>query len=140
MQLRQLPDRVRQLEKDPLEVPTEVFQLVVAYLLAEMARGDLLNLMGFVENEDRIIRQYLPHLIHLQGEVGKKERMVDYDDVRFKRPLAHAGDIAPIEVSALLPHTGFASGIQGLPQRVVIAHPVQLGSVAAFRLLNPTGK
>ena len=95
-------------------VAGQLFKAHVADREAEVAGGDLFELVGLVEDhggglgEDAGIGRaggLLP-----DGEVGEEEVVVDDDDVRFQGLAAHLGDEAALVVGAGGAEAGFGCG------------------------------
>ena len=70
---------------DAGDVAAQLLEPVVADLDAEVLAGDVFDFVGFIEHHGVIFGQDAGDIFLLDGEVGKKQVMVDDDDVAFGR-------------------------------------------------------
>jgi hypothetical protein len=95
----------RQAAAVPLEPAEQATHRAAGNLDAEVVRGHILQVVGFVQDEAPVRRQdrrLLPvvgSLTHRQ--VGRKEMVVDHHHVRLRRPAARPKQEAPVEVGTL---------------------------------------
>ncbi len=116
-------------------VAGELVEAVAGERDAEVLRGDVFELVGFVEDygggfgEDSGIRGAGGLL--LDGEVGEEEVMVDDDEVGLERLAAHLRDEAGLPVGAGLAEADFAAGVELVPERGGFGEFVDVGAVTS---------
>ena len=125
------------------EVTGEFFEADIAEADAEVARGDVFELVRFVEDddagfgEDSGIRRGLG--LQLDGEIGEEEMVIDDDDIALGGAAAHLGDEAAIVVGAALAEAGVAARIEFGPELAGLGKLVELDSVSGLGGLLPFG-
>ena len=102
-----------------------------------MFAGDILDFMGFVENDSLVVGDDRGVVVFPECEVGEKEVVVDDDDVGFGGPLMHQSDEAAVELFALLAGAELAAGVEMVPDGAVLRELLELGAVSGFGLLFP---
>ncbi len=93
--------------------------------------------MRLVENHSRVIRQHASIGAVAQREIGKEEMMIDDDDVRLRRAVAHARNEARIKVGTLLAQTGLRARVDVSPEGKVLRQIRQLCAIPYLGSLDP---
>src|SRR5258708_4052843 len=93
--------------------------------------------MRLIENYRRVIRQHRTVRAIAQRQVGKKQMMIDDDDVGVDGPLTHARDKARLEIRALLTQTSIGARIDVPPERKVFRKSVEFCSIARLCFGDP---
>ena len=110
---------------------------------SEIASGHVFQFVGFVENhgpglgQDSGIGRVLGVL--LDRQVGKKQVMVDDDDVALHCLAMHFGDEAAVPGAAFLSQAGIGAGVDLVPERAGFRKRRQFGPVAGVRDFFPGG-
>ena len=116
------------------DVARQIFHAQVANRNAEIVSGDVFQFVRLVENHRGRFRQDARvgrvFRLQLDGEVGKKQVMVDDNDVAFRCPAAHLGDEAALALAALLSDTRFRAGVELVPEQAGFGQFGQFGAVA----------
>src|SRR5712692_11088965 len=94
--------------------------------------------MRFVQDHRRLIRQHRTVRAVAQSEIGKKQMMIDDDDVGVERAQAHPREKARLEVRTLLAETSIRSRVDVSPKRQVLRQGRKLRSITGFSFANPT--
>jgi hypothetical protein len=92
-----------------LHVAREFFHSQVAHGNAEIISRNVFEFMSLIKDDGSGFRQN-PGIgstvsLHLDGEIGEEEVVVDDDDVAFGCPLVHSREEAALEGGAFLPRT-----------------------------------
>ena len=120
-----------------LGVARQLLDAVVRDLDAEVLRRHVFHFVRLVEDQGGVIGQQ-PGILRLpQGEVGEKEMVIDDEDVGLRRALAHQGDVAAVELLALLAGASLTARINPRPELARVRQVFELGAVAALRVLLP---
>jgi len=75
--------------------------------------------------------------LQLDGEIRKKQVMVDDDDVALHRLAPHFGNEAPLPLAALLPNASVGACVELVPQQAGLGQFRQLGAVPRSSRLLP---
>ena len=107
-------------------VAGKLFKAEIADGKAEVLRGYLFQLVRLIKNYGSSLRQDA-HIgratgLLLDGKVGKKEMVVDNDEVGLEGLAAHLGDEAAAVVGAGLAEAGIAASVELVPQRARLGH------------------
>ena len=117
-----------------LNVTSQIVEAQIADRDSEVAAGHVFELMSFVEDHGRAIRQdagvgrIVGH--QLNRQVGEKQVMVHDDDVALHRPPVHLGNEAAFELLAARAGAGLGARIHLAPQRTALGKRVQFGAIA----------
>ena len=123
------------LQRD-FDVAAQLFEASVADGNPEIASGHVFQFVGFVENhgaglgQNSGIGRVLGLL--LDREIGKKQMMVDDDDVALHRLAMHLGDEAAVPGAAFLSQAGVGAGVDLVPERAGLGKRRQFGAVAGI--------
>ena len=93
--------------------------------------------MRFVQDYRRIIRQHGAVRAVTQRQVGKKQMMIDDDDVGINRALAHARKKARLEVGTLLSQTGVGARVDVPPEGKILRKIRKLCAIPGLGLRYP---
>jgi hypothetical protein len=122
---------------EPLAIPREVFDPVVADRRAEVLRDDVLELVRFVEDEVGARRDHLAERALADRRVGAQQVMIHDHHVGGGRLLAHPRHEALVVARAFGAETGFGSGRDFIPERKILGQVLELGAVAGRRPAGP---
>jgi len=129
-------------EKD-IGVAGEVFAAEVGERPTEVLRGDLFELVGFVEDDGRGFRENAGvgsvACSEADRSVGEKEMVIDDDQVGLKGAAAHLGDEAAAVIGACGAEAGVGAGVELVPEGGGFGEGGKLGAVAGFSDLLPLG-
>src|ERR1700721_114630 len=75
----------------------------------------------------------------LDGEVCKKQMMIDYNDVALRGFATHLGDEAAVVFFALLAEASIGARIELVPERARLGQFGEFGAIAGLRRLLPCG-
>ncbi len=123
------------------EIAQEVFDLEVGDRDAEVAGGNVFELVSFVEDDaggrgqDSGVGSFLGG--ELDREVGEEEMVVDDDDVALGGLAAHGGDEAALELGALAADAVLGAGVELAPERAGLGKGGEFGAVAGVGFLVP---
>ena len=120
-----------------LGVAHQVVDAVVADADAEVLRGDVLELVRFVDDQMRARRDHLAVGALAHRGVGAQQVVVDDHDVALGGALAHPRDEALAVARAVGAEAGLGGGRHLVPQRQVLGQLGQLGAVAGLGLRRP---
>ena len=102
-----------------LDVARQFVAAQIAYRYAEIAAGHVFQLVRLVKDhraafgQDAGIGSAFRH--QLDGQVGKKQVMIDDDQIALRRPPMHLGDEAAVELLALGAGASFTARIYSSP-------------------------
>ena len=103
---------------------------------AEVLRGDVFELVGFVEDDDGGFGEDAgvggSGGLLLDGKVGEEEVVIDDDEVGLEGLAAHLGDEAGLPVGAGLAEADLGAGVELVPERGGLREVVDLGAIAGF--------
>jgi hypothetical protein len=123
-------------------VAHQLLQAHIAQADAEVARRNVFQLMGFVEDHRRRFRQYTRVRsragLLLDGQVGKKKMVVHDDHIAFERAPPHLGDEAPLVIRTALAQTCLRARIELGPHLARFGQRVDLCAVAGLRSFLPS--
>src|SRR3989442_4852362 len=86
------------LSRNSADIAPQFLKPVVAHRDTEILTGDILDLVSFIENHRMIFGQDATKLFIFDGQVGKKQVMVDDDDVALHGALVHEGHETALEL------------------------------------------
>ncbi len=129
--------------EEDVGVAGEVLEAEVGERAAEVLRGDLLKLVGFVEDDGGGFREDAGVGSVAGGEadggVGEEEVVIDDDEVGFEGAAAHLGDEAAAVVGTGRAEAGVGAGIELVPEGGGFGEGGELGAVAGFSDALPLG-
>ena len=122
-------------------VASEVFKAEVGERPAEVLRGNLLKLVGLVEDDGGRFRENAGVGSVACGEadrsVGEEEMVIDDDEVGLEGAAAHLGDEAAAVVWASGAKARVGAGVELVPEGGGFREGRKLGAVAGFSDLLP---
>ena len=126
-----------------LDVARQFFHAQIAHRNAEIVSRHIFQFVRLIENHSCGFRQNArvrrPVGLQLDGEIGKKQVMVDDDDVALHRLAAHFGDEAALKLAALLANASVGARVELVPEQAGLGQFRQLGAVAGSSRLLPGG-
>jgi hypothetical protein len=125
------------LAQDALGVVDEGLDPVVADRHAEVLRGDVLELVGLVDDQRRALRDDLAEGVVAQCRVGAQQMVVDDHDVALGGPLPHPRDEALAVARAGRTGAGLRRRGDLRPEGQVVRQLVDLRPVAGLGGLGP---
>src|SRR4051794_13339638 len=121
----------------PIDVTRQIVEPIVADRNAEVLRGDVFELVRFVDDGVVARRNHLAEAALSHRRVRAQQMMVDDDEVGFSGALPHARDEAVIEARALAPQAVLAGGRDLRPERKILGQVIHLGAIAGLGLARP---
>ena len=113
-----------------LDVARELLEPVVAHAEAEMLRGDVLELMRFVDDRAAAGGDDLAVRVLANRRVRAQQVVVDDDDVGFGGALAHAGDETVVVARTLGAQARVGGRRDLVPERQILGQIAQLRAIA----------
>ena len=123
--------------RQPSHIARQILHLAARNRYAEVLPGDVLHLVGFVENHGGIVGDDRAALVFLHREIGEEQMVIDDDQVAFAGLLVHARDEAALELRALLAAAQLAARVHLGPCRAVLRQALDLRAIARFGGLLP---
>ena len=122
-------------------VAAKFFHSRVAERNPEITAGHVFQFMSLIEDHCAYIGQNacIGRILRLllDRQVGKKQMMIDDDDVAFHRPPMHFSNKAPIPFAAFLPETRIRTRVQFEPKRTRLRQRGQFRTVSGRGCLLP---
>ena len=123
------------------EIAEKIVYLEVGNADAEVAGGNILEFVSFVEDDagsdgqDTGVGSFLGR--ELDREIGEEEMVVDDDDVALGSFAAHGGDEAALELRTFAADAVLGAGVELGPERTGFGKGGEFGAVAGGGLLVP---
>ena len=123
------------------KIAQEIFDLEVGDGDAEVAGGNVFELVRFVEDDaggggqDSGVGSFFGG--EFDREIGEEEMVVDDDDVALGGFAAHGGDEAALELRALAADAVLGAGVELAPERAGLGQGGEFGAVAGAGFLVP---
>src|SRR5579862_7243146 len=137
----QIPPKLRrcnlQHPQSILRIARQLVEPVARNLTTEVIAGHILDLVRLVKHHRRIFRKDRPEIVLANCKVGKKERVVHNNQVRFLRPLVHRRDETVLKLRAFLSRAKIAARVNPVPKLGVVRQKSQFAAVARLRQLLP---
>jgi len=121
--------RTRQHELVP-GIAHQQFDLAAAETRAEELRGEIGDLVSFVEDHRIGRAQQIAETVFLEREVGEQQMVIDDDDIGIDGLAARVDHVALADVGAAGAEAVVTRGGDLRPQRVRIAHVRHFGKIA----------
>src|ERR1043166_473324 len=125
------------LELQVLYISQQIVDLIGRDLDAEIFGCDIFNLMSFIQNYRRVIRQDRAVSAIAQSKVGKEKVMIHDHDIGIDSALPHAGQETGLEVRALLAEASVRARIDVPPEGKIFRKVRKFRPVARFGFRYP---
>src|SRR5581483_1937288 len=123
---------------DRTNILCQFLEPVIAYRDTEILPGRVFNLVSLIENDGVIWgKNACSGLAISEAEVGKKQVVVDDDDIAFGCALVHQSQEAPLKLLAFLTRAEIGAGIEFTPCGARFRKRSNFGAVAEFRGFFP---
>ena len=121
----------------PFQVLCKLSQLICTEALAKIGGGNVFYAVGFIKNDNLKARNDFSKPSLLDHQISKKEVMVDNNDFGLGRSSSKGVQVTILRMKTLGTKTLFRRGGYGIPEQIVVSHPLQFGPIAKFSLSNP---
>ena len=123
--------------QETVGVSCQFLETVAADRDAKVLRGDIFELMRFVDHGETTVGDHLPVGALSDRGICAEEVMVHDDDVRFDGALSHPGDEAVVVARTLRPDAVFGRGGDLTPEGGIIWEVFDLSPVSGVGLFRP---
>jgi hypothetical protein len=118
-------------------IVNEYDQLMVAEAAAEKVRGDLLDPLRLITNEDFKTREDFPETTFFDHQIGKQQVVIGDDDLASGGLPAKRTEVAVFPVRTSGAMTLICRGGYCVPEEIVVTQPIEFRAVRQLGPLQP---